>query len=137
MAYDEDTCPICHQILDDPATTHCGHTACLACLLTWVAASNPETQPLDFRFKIPEKPSIDWLYFSCPLCRAQTYASFDGARREQLRLEGKQQDIDPDMDSIQNVSDLLILSECGYFFIFSGRVGSLSEVSVLCGTYHT
>lgn len=99
--YDDDTCPICHQLLDNPASTACGHTACLDCLLTWIAASRMHPQPLNSSFQISTEPRIDGLSFICPFCRTETMATLDGMRWAQLR-EREHNNFDADV--VQNVS---------------------------------
>jgi hypothetical protein len=59
-------CPVCLDVLDDPATGLCGHTCCYSCW--FMIASVEHTSPVEI---------------SCPLCRqkydipdAQTHSSF-------------------------------------------------------------
>ncbi|KAG6364810.1 hypothetical protein INS49_006414 [Diaporthe citri] len=82
---DNDLCPICRQLLYHPATTTaCGHAACHTCLLTWIATSKSEPQPLDGSFRISSEPEIDGISFGCPLCRTETTVVLDEARSSQL-----------------------------------------------------
>lgn len=104
MEYDDDSCPICHQLLENPASTDCGHTACLVCLLTWIAASKSEPQSLSTSFQISAQLQIDGLWFTCPLCRTETTASLDDARRTQLQERGKQGHINHTADVLQHMT---------------------------------
>lgn len=81
----DDICPICRQLLYRPTTTTaCGHAACYACLLTWIATSKPEPQPLDASFCISSEPEIDGISLGCPVCRTETTVSVDETRSSQL-----------------------------------------------------
>ena len=138
MEYDDDSCPICHQLLDDPASTECGHTACVACLLTWIAASKPDPQPLGTHFKIPARPRVDDLLFTCPLCRAETRASLDDTRRRQLQEQGRQQDIDPDTDMFQSVRRFYTcqVKKLVRRFILYCSLGYLESLWLVTSDYH-
>lgn len=81
----DDICPICRQLLYRPTrATVCGHAACHACLLTWIATSKPEPQPLDASFRISSNPEIDDISIGCPLCRTETQVALDEARSSSL-----------------------------------------------------
>jgi hypothetical protein len=80
-----DICPICRRLLYRPTSaTVCGHAACHACLLTWMATSNPEPRPLDATFRISSEPEIDDIPVGCPVCRTETTVALDEARSSQL-----------------------------------------------------
>lgn len=87
MECDEnDICPICRQLLYRPATTiACGHAACNTCLLTWIATSESEPQPLNASFQISSEPDIDGISLGCPVCRTETTIALDEARSSQLQ----------------------------------------------------
>lgn len=82
---DDDICPICRQLLYRPAISNaCGHAACHSCLLTWIAASKPESQPLDSSIRISSEPDVDGISIACPVCRTETTIAPDGARSSRL-----------------------------------------------------
>lgn len=83
---DEDVkCPICHHLLHDPVTTECGHTTCNACLAMWIAHSMTERQRIDASFTVQTEYMLNGLSVKCPLCRAETTASPDTQRQNQLQ----------------------------------------------------
>lgn len=80
-----DVCPICRQLLYRPTkTTVCGHAACLACILTWIATSKPEPRPLDASFRISFETEIDDICLGCPVCRTETTVAIDEAQASLL-----------------------------------------------------
>lgn len=107
MEYNDDSCIICHYLLDNPASTACGHTACLTCLLQWIAASMAEPQPLSTQyFRMPTDVQIDGLWFTCPLCRTETTAALNDKRRAQLQERSElEHSVNTDAtDALQTVS---------------------------------
>lgn len=82
-----DICPICRQLLHHPASAIvCGHAACHVCLLTWIATSKTEPQPLNTSFRIACELNVDCMSLACPICRTETTFSIDATRSSQLEL---------------------------------------------------
>jgi hypothetical protein len=84
---DSDMCPICRQLLYRPTrATACGHAACHACLVAWVATSSAEPQPLDatFRISTSPEPEINGISIGCPVCRTETTTALDEPWSSQL-----------------------------------------------------
>lgn len=85
--HEDDICPVCQNLICIPVTTRCGHTLCQTCLRTWAELSL--TTPLSLISV--EDPTFDldaestMLEARCPMCRANTSATPDEGRANQLR----------------------------------------------------
>lgn len=129
----EDICPICRQLLHRPATTTaCGHVACYACLLTWIATSKSEPQPLSASFRISPEPEIDTISLGCPVCRTETTIALDETRRSQL--ESKYTRLCQGRDMEDTETDQLMVIQLGN--THKNVPPSISPYSGMTRTHH-